>query len=183
MLGMVNHALQEMVVGRLGADAWEAVRAEAKVEDRVFIIMKQYPDQMTFDLAKSVAGRLGATVPEALHAFGHYWMVYAERQPWGKVMHAMAGSVRELLPALNDLHSRIALAFPGVSMPEFRTEPAPGGAVRVHYFSARAGLAPFVHGVLEGVGAMYGEIIQVSQVEDRAAGASHDVFLVEFPQG
>ena len=45
------------------------------------------------------------------------------------------------------------------------------------------GLAPFVHGVLEGVGAMYGEIISVRQVQSRASGASHDAFLVEFPQG
>jgi hypothetical protein len=183
MLGMVNHALQEMVVDRLGHDAWEAVRNEANVSDRVFIIMNQYPDEMTFALARAVARRLGITLPEALQAFGHYWMIYAERQPWGKVMHSMAGSVRELLPALNDLHTRIALSFPGVNMPQFRTEPDPGGGVRVHYFSSRAGLGPFVQGVLEGMGAMYGEMVQVTQVEDRAAGASHDVFLVEFAGG
>ena len=47
----------------------------------------------------------------------------------------------------------------------------------------RPGLAPFVHGVLEGVGAMYGEIISVRQVQSRESGASHDAFLVEFPQG
>ena len=183
MLGMVNHALQEMVVDRHGATAWEAIRADANVEDRVFIIMKQYPDEVTYDLARAVARRLGITLPEALHAFGHYWMIYAERQPWGKVMHSMAGSVRQLLPALNEMHSRISLSFPGVTMPQFRTEPDPGGGVRVHYFSPRPGLAPFVHGVLEGMGAMYGEMVQVSQVEDRAHGAAHDVFLVEFPQG
>ena len=181
MLGMVNYALQEMVTERLGAEAWESIRVEAEVPDRVFVIMKQYPDEVTYRLAGVVAQRLGVGLPDALHAFGHYWMAFAERQPWGKVMHSMARSVRELLPALNELHSRIALSFPGVSMPQFRTEDAPGGGIRVHYFSSREGLAPFVHGVLEGMGAMYGEIIQVTQAEDRAAGAGHDVFLVEFP--
>jgi hypothetical protein len=66
-------------------------------------------------------------------------------------------------------------------MPHFRTEDRPDGSIRVTYVSERAGLAPFVLGVLEGIGAMYGEMIEVRQVEDRAAGAEHDVFLVTFP--
>lgn len=181
MLGLVNLALQEMVTERLGAQAWESIRAEAGVQDRVFVVMRQYPDAVTYTLAGIVASRMGVTLPEALHAFGHYWMAFAERQPWGKVMHGMASSVRELLPALNDLHARLALSFPGVTMPHFRCEDAPGGALLVHYFSPRPGLAPFVLGVLEGIGAMYGEVIQVRQVQSREDGASHDAFLVEFP--
>jgi hypothetical protein len=65
-------------------------------------------------------------------------------------------------------------------MPHFRTEPQSDGSLLVHYMSERAGLAPFVLGVLEGIGAMYGEMIEVRQVEDRASGAEHDVFRVSF---
>jgi hypothetical protein len=180
MLGMVNHALQEMVVERYGQEAWVDICADAGVSESVFVIMRPYPDQMTFDLAAAVARRLGITLTEALHAFGHFWMVYAERQPWGKVMHSMGTTVRELLPALDALHARIALTFPGVSMPQFRSETMEDGSVRVHYISTRSGLAPFVRGVLEGIGAMYGEAIAVTQVEDREDGAAHDVFLIAF---
>ena len=180
MLGMVNHALQEMVTERHGAAAWDVIRADAGVEDRIFVVMKQYPDEVTYRLAGAVAKVLGVPVPDALRAFGHFWIVYAERQPWGKVMHSMGKSVRELLPALNALHARIALAFPGVDMPQFRTEDDAGGGLRVHYFSSRPGLGSFVQGALEGIGAMYGEAIEVTQVEDRATGAAHDVFLVRF---
>ena len=184
MLGMVNHALQEMVEQRLGEEAWQEIRREAGSDDEVFIVMKQYPDELTYRLAAAVAARMGVSLPDALHAFGHHWMSYAERQPWGKVMHSMAGSVRELLPALDALHARIALAFPGVRMPHFRTEPDPaGGALLVHYVSERDGLAPFVHGVLEGIGAMYGEMIEVTPVSLRSGGADHDVFRVAFPAG
>lgn len=182
MLGMVNHALQEMVTERLGVDAWDAIRADCGVDDRVFVIMRQYPDELTYRLAAATAARMGIPLPDALHAFGHFWMNFAERQPWGKVMHSMASGTRELLPALNELHARIALSFPGVTMPQFRCEDVAGGALRVHYFSPRPGLAPFVQGTLEGIGAMYGEVIQVTLVERREDGASHDVFLVEFPE-
>jgi hypothetical protein len=181
MLGMVNYALQEMVTERLGAEAWESIRVEAEVADRVFVIMKQYPDEVTYRLAGIVAQRMGVGVPDALHAFGHYWMAFAERQPWGKVMHSMASNVRELIPALNEMHSRIALSFPGVTMPQFRCDDAEGGSLLVHYFSPRPGLAPFVQGVLEGIGAMYGETIEVDQVEYKDRGASHDVFRIRFP--
>jgi hypothetical protein len=184
MLGMVNHALQEMVEQRLGEDAWQEIRREAGSDDEVFIIMKQYPDELTYRLAASVAARMGVPLPDALRAFGHHWMSYAERQPWGKVLHSMASNVRELLPALDALHARIAMAFPGVRMPRFRTEPDPDGTgVLVHYMSDREGLAPFVHGVLEGIGAMFGEMIEVSPVALRSDGADHDVFRVAFPAG
>lgn len=183
MLGLVNQALQEMVTDRLGAEAWDRIRQQAGVQDRVFVVMRQYPDHVTYDLAGAVAAQLGVPLPDALHAFGHYWMAFAERQPWGKVMHGMASSVRELLPALNDLHTHLALSFPGVTMPQFRCEDAEGGALLVHYFSPRPGLAPFVHGVLEGIGAMYGEVIEVRQVQSRDGGAAHDAFLVTFPGG
>lgn len=180
MLGMVNHALQEMVVERHGPEAWAEICADAGVSESVFVIMRPYPDQMTFDLAAAAARRLGITLTDALHAFGHFWMVYAERQPWGKVMHSMGATVRELLPALDAMHARIALTFPGVSMPQFRCETMADGSMRVHYFSTRSGLAPFARGVLEGIGAMYGEPIAVTQVEDRDDGAAHDVFHIVF---
>jgi DNA repair photolyase len=86
-----------------------------------------------------------------------------------------------LIPALNEMHSRIALSFPGVTMPQFRCDDAEGGSLLVHYFSPRPGLAPFVQGVLEGIGAMYGETIEVDQVEHKDRGASHDVFRIRFP--
>ena len=180
MLGMVNHALQEMVVERHGEEVWAAICADAGVAEPVFVIMRPYPDQVTFDLAAAVARRLGVPLADALQAFGHFWMVYAERQPWGKVMHSMGKNVREMLPALDAMHARLALAFPGVTMPQFRAETLESGAIHVHYFSSRSGLAPFVKGVLEGMGAMYDETIAVTQIEDRESGADHDVFLIEF---
>ena len=180
MLGMVNHALQQMVTERLGEEQWDSIRAELGIEERVFVVMRQYPDEITYRIAAAVAGRMGVPLADALQAFGHYWIAYAERQPWGKVMHSMAPCARELIPALNELHSRIALAFPGVTMPQFRCEDGEGGSLLVHYFSPRPGLSPFVQGVLEGIGAMYGEPIEVDQVEHKDRGASHDVFRIRF---
>lgn len=180
MLGMVNHALQEMVVLRYGQTVWESICVDAQVDEPVFGVMRQYPDDVTFRLAAAIARALDVPVAEALRQFGQYWMIYAEKQPWGKVMRSMGSSVRELLPALDALHARIALSFPGVDMPQFRSEPLDDGSLRIHYFSSRSGLGPFVGGALEGIGLMYGENVKVAQVEFREQGAAHDVFLVQF---
>jgi hypothetical protein len=65
MLGMVNHALQEMVVERHGDEVWAAICADAGVQEPVFVIMRPYPDQVTFDLAAAVARRLGVSLADA----------------------------------------------------------------------------------------------------------------------
>jgi hypothetical protein len=179
MLGMVNHAIEQMVIERLGAEAWERVCVRVGHADPVFVVMKQYPDELTYALVGAVAEEAGAPPAQVLHDFGRYWIAYSERQPWGKVMRSMGSDLRSLLAALDAMHTRIAISFPGVTMPHFRTEDVPGG-MRVHYFSPRPGLAPFVHGALEALGDLYREPVRVTQVEDRAAGAPHDVFLVSF---
>lgn len=179
MLGMINHAIEQMVVERLGAEAWDRVCERAGHAEPVFVVMKQYPDELTYALVGAVAEEAGLPPAKVLHDFGRFWITYSDRQPWGKVMRSMGSDLRALLASLDAMHTRIAISFPGVTMPHFRVEDAPGG-LRVHYFSPRAGLAPFVGGALEALGDLYREPVVVTLAEDRAAGAPHDVFLVTF---
>jgi hypothetical protein len=179
MLGMINHAIEEMVTERLGAAAWERVKAAAGFADPIFVVMKPYPDELTFALVGAIAAETGMSVAEVLRDFGRFWVIYSDRQPWGKVMRSMGPDLRTLLLALDAMHARIEISFPGVTMPHFRVEEH-GSTLRVHYFSPRAGLAPVVLGALEGLGAFYKEPVSVTQSADRAAGAAHDVFDVAF---
>lgn len=179
MLGMINHAIGQMVVERLGEDAWDRVRERVGFDEPVFVVMKQYPDDLTYGLVGAVAEEASLPVTKVLHDFGRYWISYSDRQPWGKVMRSMGTDLRALLRALDAMHTRIAISFPDVTMPHFRVDERPG-AMLVHYFSPRAGLAPLVHGALEALGDLYGEPVEVVHAEDRAAGAQHDVFLVTF---
>lgn len=179
MLGMINHAIEEMVVERLGAETWDRVCARVGHADPVFVVMKQYPDELTYALVGAIAEEAGMPPGQVLHDFGRFWIGYSNRQPWGKVMRSMGSDLRSLLAALDALHTRIAISFPGVTMPHFRVEESEEG-MRVHYFSPRPGLAPLVQGALEALGDLYREPVRVTLAEDRAAGAPHDVFLVTF---
>lgn len=179
MLGMINHAIGEMVSERLGPESWERVKERVGFGDAVFVVMRQYPDDLTYALVGAAAEEASMAPAELLREFGRYWIRYSDRQPWGKVMRSMGTDLRSLLLSLDAMHTRIAISFPGVTMPHFRVEDEPG-AMRVHYFSHRPGLAPFVHGALEALGDLYTQPVTVVQSEDRAAGAAHDVFRVVF---
>lgn len=177
MYGMVNQALEALVTERFGPDTWVIVRRKAGIVDPAFITMKQYPDEVTYSLAGALSEHLKAPLPGLLRAFGAYWVAYARRGPWGKIMLASGGSTYELLGALDAMHARIAISFPDLKPPSFKVRPE-GDAVVVDYSSHRPGLAPFVVGLIEGIGAMFGEAVEVEQVASKEAGAPADSFRV-----
>jgi hypothetical protein len=179
MYGMVNPAVEALVTERFGEDTWRRVQARAGIEDPLFVTMKQYPDSVTYGLVGAIAAETGAPVEDLLHAFGLYWIEFAQRGPWGKVMMSAGRDARELLGALDAMHARIALSFPELRPPSFRTREHPEGLL-LEYHTERPGLTRFVVGLVEGVGRMYGERVSAEPVATRAAGAPFDTFLVRF---
>lgn len=177
MYGMVNQAIESMVTEKFGASQWEAIKERAGVEDPAFVMMKQYPDAVTYALATAVAEHMKMPIADVLHAFGVYWIEFARKGPWGKLMHSSGSNTYELLAALDAMHTRIAVSFPDLEPPSFRVNPQDGGLL-LEYRSHRPGLAPFVLGLVQGVGNMYGEHVDIKQVAAKDAGAPCDAFMV-----
>lgn len=177
MYGMVNQAIEAMVMEKLGADAWIAIKAKAEVHEQIFVTMKQYPDQITYALAGAVADYTKQPIEEVLRNFGIYWIQFALNGPWGKLLHSSGRSTYELLATLDAMHARIAVSFPDLQPPSFRVLPQDGGML-LEYRSHRPGLAPFVVGLVEGIGLMFHESVQVKQVASKASGAPCDTFTV-----
>lgn len=177
MYGMVNQALEALVVKQFGPSVWDAVKAKAGVSDPAFLTMKQYPDEVTYALAGALSEHLKTPVPDLLRAFGVHWVEYARGGPWGKIMLAAGGSTFELLGALDAMHSRIAISFPDLKPPSFKVH-RDGEAMHVEYHSHRPGLAPFVVGLIEGIGNLFNERVRVEQVDSKDAGAACDSFKV-----
>jgi len=180
MYGMVNQAIEAMVTERFGESAWQRVRERAGVADPVFVTMKQYPDATTYALVGAISAETGTDAPTLLRAFGRYWVEYARRGPWGAMMLSAGGNALELLSALDAMHARIAMSFPELKPPSFRVLPSTDGEVVLEYRSERPGLAPFVVGLVEGVGDLYGERVEAELAEPRAEGSDCDRFRVRF---
>ncbi len=183
MYGMVNQALQALVLEKFGDAVWESIKAKAGVQEVAFVTMHEYPDAVTYSLAGALSEETGVPVPTLLHAFGVFWVSFADRGPWGKLMRESGKCTYELLAALDAMHARIAMSFPALKPPSFRVRPDPdtrhAGAMLLEYRSHRPGLAPFVVGLLEGIGLLFQEHVDVTQVAAKGdSGAECDVFRV-----
>jgi hypothetical protein len=72
---------------------------------------------------------------------------------------------------LPNFHKRIVLMFPHLRPPEFECTDVKAVSLRLHYHSHRRGLAPFVTGLLEGLGEMFRPPVTVKHEQSLDAGA------------
>lgn len=180
MYGMVNRALEEMVVSGWDEAAWERVKGSAGVDVEVFIGTEAYDDAVTYRLAGAASEVLGLPAGEVLRRFGLHWVLRTAREGYGDLLDAAGRDVREFLLNLPDFHTRVSLLFPHLSPPDFRCTDAGERSLRLHYRSARQGLTPFVGGLLEGIGEMFATPMSIVLDRSRSDGADHDEFLLSW---
>lgn len=178
MYGLVNQAIQGLVVENFGADTWDKIKNKAGVDEEAFLSNKIYDDRVTYDLAGAAAETLGITVGEVLHAFGKYWVLKVGNEKYGTLMRSGGDSLMEFLLNLPNFHSRVMLIYSDIRPPEFKIEQLEERKVLVHYFSSREGLTDFMSGLISGLAELYQTEANISCVESRAQGHDHDVFEV-----
>lgn len=180
MYGLVNRAVEDLVTHKFGPATWEEVKARAGVDVEVFVAMSPYPDAVTYSLVGAASEVLGLPAQEILEAFGEYWMLYSAREGYGELLDLMGHDVPSFLEQLDDVHERLKLSFPDLVPPSMAVSDVSDASLVVHYRSDRAGLAPFVVGLLRGVGARFGRPVEVSLRRGRDDGHDHDEFLVRY---
>ena len=161
MHGMVNKALQQMVTARCGERVWEVIIARAGIETEVFISNKNYEDEVTYLLVKESAEYLGVHTDRLLEDFGEYWVLETARRGYGGLMNSAGANIKEFLTNLPDFHARVMMIFPDLKPPEFTLLDAGESMVLMRYSSHRAGLGPFVKGLMIGLGKLYGVALRV----------------------
>lgn len=180
MYGMVNKAVEEMVCMHHGEAVWEQIKSRAGVDVDVFMSNEPYPDEMTYRLVGAASEVLALPAEEILHAFGEHWVLHTARDAYGGLLQAAGSSLPEFLRNLPNFHSRVAMIFPQLQPPRFECSDVAADSLRLHYFTHRDGLAPFVVGLMHGLGRMYSTPVTVRLAESRADGADHDVFDVRW---
>ncbi len=180
MYGMVNRAIEDLVVEHHGDEVWERIRRRAGIDVEVFVSNEPYPDRMTFALVAASAEELNTPASEILEAFGRHWVLKTAQRSYGDMMAAGGHSLREFLVALPTFHTRVSLVFPSLAPPEFECTDVGENALRLHYRSTRAGLSHFVIGLVHGLAARFYTKAVVEQVAHKASGADHDEFLIRW---
>ena len=73
------------------------------------------------------------------------------------------------------------MIFPRLQPPRFKVSDVAEQSLHLHYFTHRAGLVPFVIGLLKGLGKMFNTPVKnVTLISSREQGAAYDTFLVEW---
>jgi hypothetical protein len=180
MYGMVNKAVEDLVCLKFGEDKWEAIKDRAGVNEDLFISNESYPDELTYRLVGAASEILELPADKILHAFGEHWILNTAVEGYGDLMEAGGKSLAEFLENLPNFHTRVTLIFPKLQPPRFEVSERTDKSLKLHYHTHRAGLAPFVLGLLSGLAKRFETDVKITQVQNRADGADHDQFVIEW---
>jgi hypothetical protein len=179
MDGMVNEAMHQMISSNHGEEVWKKIRKSAGCEVERFLRMDSYPDDVTYQLVRAAAEEFGIPAADLLHAFGIYWVEFARAGGYADFFRA-CDSYPDFILQLDAKHARLELAFPDFRPPQFACQIESQERIEVVYRSHREGLAPFVSGLLVGLGEPFGMTAAVEQLDTKPpqGGGAENRFIV-----
>jgi hypothetical protein len=180
MYGIVNKAIEELVIANFGQDKWEVVKQHSGIDIDYFISNEPYDDDITFKLAQAVSQEMGMTLSAVFIAFGEWWVVKTTKEKYGGLMESGGNDLKEFLVNLPVFHNRIMLIYPKLTPPEFRVSDITENSLNLHYFSKREGLQDFVRGLIQGLGIMYETVVTINLIQTRDEGSTHEIFNISW---
>jgi hypothetical protein len=180
MYGIVNKAIEELVIANFGEDKWEVVKQHSGIDIDYFISSEPYDDDITFKLAQAVSQEMGMTLSAVFIAFGEWWVVKTTKEKYGGLMESGGNDLKEFLVNLPVFHNRIMLIYPKLTPPEFRVSDITENSLNLHYFSKREGLQDFVRGLIQGLGIMYETVVTINLIQTRDEGSTHEIFNISW---
>lgn len=178
MYGLVNRAIEQLVVSLRGQEGWCRVCREADWPDEGFVAMQTYDDGVTYRLVGAVSRELGIPPADVLRAFGEYWILYTADEGYGDMLTMCGNDLRSFLEGMNHMHARMEATMPDIRPPHFRVEDGVDGEMILHYESEREGLSPMVEGLIVGLGRRFGQPVQVRLRQPRTAEYPVDIFEI-----
>jgi hypothetical protein len=139
-----------------------------------------YDDALTYRLVAAASEVLSLPPREVLFRFGQYWVLTTAREGYGELLDATGRTFPEFLRNLPSFHTRVVLLLPKLRPPTFTILEETDHSRRLRYESDRAGLAPFVEGLLSGLAQLYMARLEVSHVVRKDDGAACDEFVVRW---
>lgn len=184
MYGLVNKAVQGLVIDNYGEETWDKIRERANVDVEMFISNESYKDSLTYDLLVAASEIVNQPASELLRLLGHYWITEIAVQHYGAMMDAGGNSFVEFMKNLPNFHRRVAMIFPKLEPPTFKILKEEKNSLHLIYESARNGLEMFVVGLLEGLAKRHGIKIKIDQSEFESTqpveGVNQTLFIISW---
>ncbi len=178
MYGIVNKAIEHLVVANFGLRKWEAIRERSGIEVDFFISNEAYDDEITFKLALAVSEEMNMSINEVLIAFGEWWIIKTTKEKYSDLMESGGLNLKEFLINLPMFHNRVTLIYPKLSPPEFKVTDITPTSLNLHYISKRIGFQEFVRGLIQGLSKMFDTNVIIELVQSRNDGSNHEIFKI-----
>ena len=161
MYGLINQAIQDLVIQNYGKETWSLIKSDAHVKVPFFQALVNYDDQVTYDLIKSTSLILEMPQKEVLEAFGYFWITFTAQKGYEGFLFSGSASLRDFIMHLNELHEKIEDLFPHYTAPGFRYEDIQEKSLTLIYESRRSDLEYMLLGLLKGLGTKFKENIEI----------------------
>jgi hypothetical protein len=180
MFGIVNKAIEHLVITNFGEDKWDTVKKISGVEHDFFISNEPYDDQVTFKLAQAIAQEMNMSLEDVFISFGQWWVVKTTQDKYGDLMQSGGNNLRDFLLNLPLFHNRVMLLYPKLTPPEFRISHLTDSSLHLHYISQRQGLKAFVIGLIQGLGIIFKTQISIEHIESGHEGQAYEIFKLSW---
>ena len=180
MYGIVNKAIEELILFNFGIDKWESIKERSGVDLDFFISNQSYDDDITFKLARAVSIEMNMTIESVFVAFGEWWVLKTTTDKYEGLMKSGGGNLKEFLINLPTFHNRVVLIYPKLTPPEFRVSEITDNSLQLHYYSKREGLQEFVRGLIQGLSKYFETETSIELLTSRNEGSDHETFLIKW---
>lgn len=180
MYGMIHRGIQQMVIDRLGIEAWQDLERRQGFSPADLVSAMVYDDALTMQMLEAAADLLAIDVAGCLEAFGRHWIRFAERGSFGAILAFTGRDLPGFVANLDRMHQAVVAAMPEARVPSFAIISQERGSLLVEYRSTRSGLESFVKGLLEGLLDRFGLTGDVAAVE---GGSNGTAFLMNYKEG
>lgn len=175
MYGLVNYGIKKMISEGFGVDVWKQVLKESGASN-VFEKAENYPDAETVKLAGAVCSVLNMELADVLHAYGKWWIGFAQKD-YSQLFAKAGRSVKEFLMNMNETHRRVGYMFPESIAPRFAFEEIDSTTLKFYYISRREGFHPFVTGLIEGLGEAFNTKVEIDY-RGKIEGKEGELFYI-----
>lgn len=177
MYGIVNRAIEELIIEKFGVDKWEEVKQKAGFNSEGFMTLQPYPDQLTFKLVGAASEILNVPADTLLEAFGEYWILYTAEKGYGEMLNLAGDSFPSFLKNLNMLHGRVTSLMPELAPPQFECRNEKENSIELIYRSHRNGMIPMLYGLVKGLAKRFEKEVEIKELE-RSVEESTTIILL-----
>lgn len=142
----------------------------------VYTAVETYPCEELIALVRTLERRVGMTMPVLLKTYGrHLFGRFVDRYP--ELFESYYDSFSMLEGLDGDIHKEVRRLYPDADLPRFTCRRESPDRMIMVYSSLRP-LADLAHGLIEGCGQHFGEVLAIDRLDDQEEELNVSTFLL-----